>query len=129
MQASERVLSWDIRYEDEYTVAFFRIERSDGILEHERLPEVCLPVEVHGREDRGLIISGRGPIWLYAHLTHLAHTFAWLGIYDPRHQGAVVVERHTETAPSVGEILACPLPDASVPPDAGDAKRPDGAPE
>jgi CRISPR-associated protein Csx3 len=110
MQASECILSWNVTFEDRYTVAFFTIVRKDGILEHELLKEVCLPKEVQGREDRGLIISGRGPVWLYAHLTHLAHTFAWLGIYEPRHRGAIVVERHVQTAPSIGEIIPCRVP-------------------
>lgn len=110
MTVSERILSWHVALEEEYTVASFTIARKDGVLEHGLLPEVCLPAEVQGREDRGLILSGRGPIWLYAHLTHLAHIFAWVGIYDPRHKGAVVVEKHVEAAPSVGEILRCRVP-------------------
>jgi CRISPR-associated protein Csx3 len=110
MQASGCILNWDVAYEDDYTVALFTITRDDGILEHQLLSQVDLPAETTDRRHLGVIISGRGPIWLYAYLTHLAHSFAWLGIYEPRHQGAVVVERHVDAAPAIGEIVPCELP-------------------
>jgi len=54
----------------------------------------------------GIIFSGRGPVWLYGYLTHLAHPFAWVGIYDPRLSAAIVIERHTSAAPNIGDIIS-----------------------
>ncbi len=110
METTGHELTWRVEGKEAYTIALFEIARPDGILDYRSLSHIRLPDDVAGREDRGLIISGRGPVWLYAYLTHLAHAFAWLGIYEPRHQGAVVVERHTRVAPAVGEIVPCELP-------------------
>mgnify|MGYP001590340508 CR=1 FL=1 len=47
------------------------------------------------KPNMGVVLSGRGPTWLYAHLTHRYHPVRWVGIYDPRLGGAVVVATHT----------------------------------
>lgn len=53
---------------------------------------------------KGVILSGRGPIWLFGFLVHFYHPTAWLATYDPRLQGAVVVESHSP-AVEVGEVI------------------------
>ncbi len=50
------------------------------------------PPAVNGR--KGVILSGRGPIWLYGFLVHYYHPTVWVATYDPRLGGAVVVESH-----------------------------------
>jgi CRISPR-associated protein Csx3 len=50
------------------------------------LPEVPL--------NRGVILSGRAPIWFYGRLIHHYHPARWVAVYDPR-LGAVVVQSHT----------------------------------
>lgn len=55
----------------------------------------------------GVVFSGRGPVWLYATLCHAAHPAAWVGTYEPRSGGAVVVERHADNAPAIGAIVPC----------------------
>jgi len=55
------------------------------------------PPAVNGK--KGVVISGRGPIWLYCFLAHHYHPTAFIATYDPR-LGAVVVASHT---PSVKE--------------------------
>jgi CRISPR-associated protein Csx3 len=42
----------------------------------------------------GVVITGRGPIWLYTYLVHELHPTAWVACYDPR-LGAVVVTTHS----------------------------------
>ncbi|WP_457679146.1 CRISPR-associated ring nuclease Crn3/Csx3 [Thermovibrio sp.] len=44
--------------------------------------------------NKGLILSGRGPIWLYGRLIHHYHPSRWIGVFDPRLNGAVVVASH-----------------------------------
>ena len=56
----------------------------------------------------GIIISGRGPVWLFAALAHHYHVTAWVGTFDPRMDGAVVVSRHSPSAPALGAVV--PLP-------------------
>lgn len=64
------------------------------------------PPEVPGTG--GVIISGRGPVWLYAALAHHYHVTAWVGTFDPRLGGAVVTSRHSPSAPPVGSVVEIP---------------------
>ena len=43
----------------------------------------------------GVVISGRGPVWLYGFLVHYYHPVKWVATHDPRLQAAVVVASHT----------------------------------
>jgi CRISPR-associated protein Csx3 len=53
---------------------------------------------------KGIILSGRGPIWLYCYLTHYYHPTKFIATYDPRLNGAVIVESHTKDYKS-GELI------------------------
>ncbi|AEH24487.1 CRISPR-associated ring nuclease Crn3/Csx3 [Pyrococcus yayanosii] len=50
------------------------------------------PPEVKGT--KGVVLSGRGPIWLYGFLVHFYHYTRWVATYDPRLGGAVIIESH-----------------------------------
>lgn len=54
---------------------------------------------------KGVILSGKAPIWLAAALTHHCHPHTWVATFDPRLGGAVVVSRHHPTAPNLGSIV------------------------
>jgi len=53
--------------------------------------------------NRGVILSGRGPIWLYGRLIHYYHPARWVAVYDPR-LGAVVVQSHVPDVKE-GEVI------------------------
>ncbi len=53
---------------------------------------------------KGIILSGKGPIWLYGYLVHYYHATKWVATYDPRLSGAVVVESHVSDV-NVGDII------------------------
>jgi len=53
---------------------------------------------------RGVVLSGRGPIWLYAYLLHYYHPSVFVAVFDPRLAGAVVVASHHPDA-KVGGIV------------------------
>lgn len=57
------------------------------------------------RWDRGVVINGRAPVWLYAALVHLCHPARWIATVDPRLGGAVVVVRHHPDAPAIGQVI------------------------
>ncbi|NJE31238.1 CRISPR-associated protein Csx3 [Thermococcus sp. 18S1] len=71
----------------DFTLVHFEIE---GTLKPEELKSLK-PPEVKGT--KGVVLSGRGPVWLYGFLVHHYHPTAWVGTYDPR-VGVVVVESH-----------------------------------
>jgi CRISPR-associated protein Csx3 len=102
-------VDFTVRAEADYTVLHFDIGNS--VMAPDDLRDIDLPGELMGRRDRGLIISGRGPVWLYGHLLHCAHAFAWVGTYDPRLNAAVVVANHISSGPQVGSVVPVELND------------------
>ncbi|MEM4973404.1 MAG: CRISPR-associated ring nuclease Crn3/Csx3 [Candidatus Hadarchaeales archaeon] len=58
--------------------------------------------------NKGVVISGRGPVWLFAALCHKYHPCVWVATHDPR-LGAVVVETHVKER-KVGEVIPLPSP-------------------
>ena len=61
---------------------------------------------------KGVVLSGRGPIWLYGFLIHFYHPTKFVATYDPRLKGAVVVETHVSDH-QVGDIIPIDLKDVS----------------
>jgi len=53
---------------------------------------------------KGVVLNGRGPIWLFGFLTHQCHTARWVASFDPR-LGAVVIESHHPEAPQIGDVI------------------------
>lgn len=90
-----------------YQHVSIRIATSDGIIEPKDLVGLKLPENIDFSQ--GIVLEGKAPIWLYAYLVHESHAAGWVGCYDPRHKGAVVVETHTHSV-SVGQVLELELP-------------------
>ncbi|MCS6805505.1 MAG: CRISPR-associated ring nuclease Crn3/Csx3 [Acidobacteriota bacterium] len=68
---------------------------------------------------KGVVISGRAPIWLYARLVHLCLNAPWVATYDPK-AGAIIVVRRSVDRPQVGDVIPkekvfCYLPKHSGP--------------
>lgn len=57
-------------------------------------------------------ITGRGPIWLYAYLTHCLHTTVALFVFDPR-IGYICVASHNQNF-QVGDVVADFTPDRTI---------------
>jgi len=81
---------------DNYTIIHFELENT---IKPEELKNLEAP-RVNPR--KGVIISGRGPIWLHCFLAHKYHHTPFVAIYDPR-LGAVVVQSHTDL--KEGDVL------------------------
>jgi CRISPR-associated protein Csx3 len=58
---------------------------------------------------KGVVISGKGPVWLFGALIHHLHVTRWAATFDPR-LGAVVVSSHHPQAPKPGTVLPIPKP-------------------
>ncbi len=84
---------------DNFTLIEFAIP--DNVCSPEELKELDLP----GVDStKGVIISGRGPVWLFGRLIHHYHPTAWVATFDPRLGGGVVVASHTRGV-EVGEVI------------------------
>ena len=84
----------------------FQIATDDGLIEPTDLKGLTLPPSIDYTQ--GVVIEGKGPIWLYGHLVHECHPAAWVACYDPR-LGAVVVSAHTRQV-GLGQVLPLDLP-------------------
>jgi CRISPR-associated protein Csx3 len=91
-------LKCEVKEETDYNILSFEIE---GVLSPENLSALT-PPKVEG--SKGVILSGRGPIWLYCFLTHFYHPTKFIATYDPRLGGAVVVESHSAKH-QIGSVL------------------------
>lgn len=85
-----------------YQLLKVHLTASDRIIEPQDLVGLELPAGIDPRG--GVVISGRGPIWLYAYLVHEMHPTRWVACYDPR-LGGVVVATHCKEV-KVGQVIA-----------------------
>jgi CRISPR-associated protein Csx3 len=81
---------------ENFTIVHFELENP---IKPEELKNLEIP-SVNPR--KGVIISGRGPIWLHCFLAHKYHHTKFVAIYDPR-IGAVVVQSHADL--KEGDVL------------------------
>ena len=87
-----------------------KIERENYTIVSIELDENIAPAELKNINPpkvdgtKGVILTGRGSIWLYAYLVHYYHPTKFIATYDPRLGGAVVVESHAQDI-EVGEIM------------------------
>lgn len=74
----------------------------EGLVESKDIKDLQLPEETDFT--KGVIISGKAPVWLYALLLHKLHISKRITTVDPR-IGAVVVQSHDKNSPQAGDII------------------------
>lgn len=89
-----------------YQHLHFYLATPNGIISPQDLKDLKIPPGID--YSQGIVIEGKGPIWLYGYLVHECHAGAWVGCYDPR-LGAIVVSTHTPTI-NVGQVFKLDLP-------------------
>lgn len=82
-------MKFEVKEFENFTIVHFELKNT---IKPEILKNIEIP-EVNPR--KGVIISGRGPIWLHCFLAHKYHHTPFVAIYDPR-LGAVVVQSHAD---------------------------------
>lgn len=83
-----------------WTVVSFELE--GGVIEPKELGKLNESIpDVNPK--KGVVISGRGPTWLFSAIAHLYHPTIWVANYDPR-LGAVVVQTHVLSM-CLGDII------------------------
>ena len=96
-------------------IKFNIIERDEYTILHFELVDPILPETLKSlnppkiNPTKGIILSGRGPIWLYCYLTHHYHPTKFIATYDPRLGGAVIIESHSPQH-KTGEIIKINTP-------------------
>ena len=93
-----------VRVEDRLNMEFveFRLSRP---IEPSELRDVVEEITKNMKYRPVVLLSGRGPIWLYGALIHeIVHMVKAVGVYDPKVQGWVIVASHDRTK-RVGDVL------------------------
>ena len=98
-QEASGPVNFKVEERDTYTLVEFEIV--GGVLEPSDLKRIT-PPQVNYQ--KGVVISGRGPIWLYCFLAHAYHPTKFVATFDPQLGGAVVVETHTKDV-EVGDVI------------------------
>jgi len=80
---------------------------SRGLIEPREIPDLLRAVEsrVPAGGTEPVVVSGRLPVWAFAALAHLFYPRPWVGTFDPRLGGGVVVTSHDPNGPSVGDVV------------------------
>ena len=82
------MIGFKVKETKDYTIIEFT---TDGPISPREVRDIEPPIV---DPKRGVVISGRGPIWFYGYLIHYYHFAKWVATYDPRLGGAVVVMSH-----------------------------------
>ncbi|RLG58466.1 MAG: CRISPR-associated protein Csx3 [Candidatus Hydrothermarchaeota archaeon] len=84
------MIEFKVVEKEEFTFVHFELKENltPDILQKFKPPEV--------NSMKGIILSGRGPIWLYCYLVHHYHPTKFIATFDPRVGGAIVVESHNQ---------------------------------
>jgi len=90
------------------TFSLVEIDIDGGVIDPSELATLN-PPQITGK--KGVVLSGRAPIWLMAALAHHFHITKWVATFDPRLAGGVVVSRHAVDAPELGEVVPVPKPE------------------
>ncbi len=86
--------------------ALLSFEIRGGDLAPGDLAAVQLPQDLDATA--GVVITGRGPVWLYAFLSGRLRSHAWIAVTDANVNRAVVIRSAVTDAPCVGEALMGP---------------------
>ncbi|MFN3995803.1 MAG: CRISPR-associated ring nuclease Crn3/Csx3 [bacterium] len=102
MDYLNEIIKFTKKTKNRFTLIEFELTKR---LEPSDLPLIKPPDPVKERFSTTLVIlSGRGPIWLYGYLIHFYHPTKGVAVYDPRYDGAIVVETHTREF-KVGDLI------------------------
>ncbi len=64
--------------------------KPESLIKPEEMSRLAMPLELDWQ--KGIILYGRAPIWLYGHLVDRFQDFPWVGCYDIRSKTAIVVK-------------------------------------
>lgn len=86
-----KMINFSVEQKEGFSVVSFEIE--GGVMSPSELAELQPPT-IPGNQ--GVILSGRGPVYLFAFLVHHYHPTQWVACFAPAEGGGVVVESHVK---------------------------------
>lgn len=94
------MIKYAITASEKWNLVEFELENT---LEPADLKTIELP-DIKKFYNKGIILSGRGPIWLYGLLIHHFHPTPFVATFEPRLQAGVVVESHSKDY-QIGDLI------------------------
>lgn len=88
------------------TLLEVKVLRKSAVAYPSDLQKLIIPPNIS--RDRGIIISGRLPVWLFLGISESLVGFPWKATLDPRLVGAVVTATASLDAPNIGEVVTIP---------------------
>ncbi|MEM2175630.1 MAG: CRISPR-associated ring nuclease Crn3/Csx3 [Candidatus Micrarchaeia archaeon] len=102
MESLNNFINFSIKTKDNFILIEFELKRE---LEPSDLSHIFPPDPVKEKfANKVIILSGRGPIWLYGYLIHFYHPTKAVAVFDPRLDGAIVIETHTKDF-KIGDLI------------------------
>lgn len=96
--------SIEFKIERKENLTVLEFELSSGVITPEELKTINFDPVKEGITGSLVVISGRGPIWLYTTLSHILHPCKGVAIFDPRIGGGIVTQSHSPEF-TVGDII------------------------
>ena len=97
----KEIIKFDIEEKNEFFILNFEIV--GGVLEVSDLKYISPPSPLKFA-GKGVVLSGKGPVWLYSFLTHFYHPTKFIAVYDPRLNAAVITVSHDKKH-QVGDLI------------------------
>ncbi|MBA4848976.1 CRISPR-associated ring nuclease Crn3/Csx3 [Emticicia sp. BO119] len=94
------MIQYKITQTDKWNFVEFELAKN---IEPADLKKMIMP-DIKKFYNKGVIISGRGPIWLYGVLIHHFHPTRFIATFEPRLNAGVVIETH-ETEFHIGDLI------------------------
>lgn len=88
-------------------LVLFEFSIQGGVCSPEDLKSLDFPPIPRGK---GVVISGRGPVWLFGALVHHFHPTPFVATFDPNQNGGVIVQSHSKNW-AVGDVIPVPQPE------------------
>ena len=86
-------------------IAILDFELPSGVITPEDIIDLELPDAIkEGFADKIVVISGRGPIWLYCVIALVYHQCKGVAVYDTRVNGAEIIQTNSKDY-KLGQIV------------------------
>lgn len=95
-------IEFNMKENKDFVWVEFELKRE---LKPDDLKNISPPDAVKGKfANKGIVLSGKGPVWLYGFLVHFYHATKFVAVFEPRINAAVVVETHCVDY-QVGDVI------------------------
>ncbi len=101
----ENPIRFSIRKSNDVALVEFELTRN---LTPEDLKSIEVPDPVKEKFSHMIVVlSGKGPVWLYSYITHMYHVVKVFAVFDPRIGKGIVTASHTPEY-SPGDLIDLP---------------------